>query len=194
MNKSITNKTRAILVGVFILVAYGVLVSFITQSKIIVMVFDVISGLAVIGVAVLMFPLFKSLSKSMSVSYLVSKYLEGVLMIIAGTVFLFASIQPVRDVIYNSIHLYIFIASGFLFYYLLYGSKLVPRFISIWGAAGIFALLVSTVLKLFSMQYVVIDYFLVLIITNEIFLAIWLMTKGFSESAINKQQIHNNRV
>jgi len=193
MIKPIANKTRAILVGVFILVAYGVLASAITQSKIIVMLSDIISGLAVIGIAVLMFPLFKSLSKSMSMSYLVSKYLEGVLMIIAGTVFLFSSIQPVRDSIYNSIHLYIFIASGFLFYYLLYKSELVPRFISIWGTAGIFALLVSTALKLFSIQYVAIDYFLVLIITNEIFLAIWLMTKGFNKSAINKNQIRNNK-
>lgn len=184
MIKQITNKTRAILVGIFILVAYGVLASTITQSKTIIMVSDIISGLAVIGIAVLIFPLFKSSNKSISVSYLVSKYLEGVLMIIAGIVFLFASTQSIRDAIYYGIHLYIFIASGFLFYYLLYKSELVPRFISIWGTAGIFALLVSTALKLFNIQYVVMDYFLVLIITNEIFLAIWLMTKGFSESAI----------
>lgn len=150
------------------------------------MVSDIISGLAVIGIAVLIFPLFKSSNKSISVSYLISKYLEGALMIIAGTVFLFASTQSIRDTIYYGIHLYLFIASGFLFYYLLYKSELVPRFISIWGVVGIFALLVSTALKLFSIQYVAIDYLLVLIITNEIFLAIWLMTKGFNPESIKE--------
>jgi len=72
---------------------------------------------------------------------------------------------------------------------LLYKSELVPKFISIWGALGILALFVSTALKLFGVQYAVIDYFLVLIITNEIFLAIWLIIKGFNKSVINKHQL-----
>lgn len=189
MFKSVNNKTRAILVGVFILVAYGILASLITQSKLIVMIFDMISGLAVIGISVLMFPLFKSLNKSISLSYLLLKYLEGILMIIGGIVFLFDSTQAIRDTIYNGIHLYIFIASAFLFYYLLYKSELVPKFISVWGALGILALLISTMTKLFNIHHPVVDYFLVLIITNEIFLAIWLMVKGFNKSKVSKHQV-----
>jgi hypothetical protein len=180
MNKKITNKTRAILVGIFILVAYGVLASSLTQSKIIVMIADIISGLAVIGIAVLMFPLFKQLNKSLSLGYLILKYVEGILMIIAGLLFLSTSSQYMRDIIYNGFHVYIFIISGFMFYYLLCKTELVPKFISIWGALGIFALLVSTLLNLANMNYPMVDYLLVLIITNEVFLAIWLMTKGFN--------------
>jgi hypothetical protein len=182
--KIISNKTRAILVGILILVAYGILASYLTQIKIIVMLADVISGLAVIGIAVLMFPLFKQLNKPIFLGYLILKYAEGILMIIAGLLFLDISLQYLRDIIYNDFHVYIFIISGFMFYYLLYKSELVPKFISIWGAFGIFALLLSTLLNLVNINYLMIDYLLALIITNEIFLAIWLMIKGFNKSAI----------
>ena len=184
MKKPIPNKTRAILVGIFILVAYGVLASSLTQSKIIVMLADVISGLAVIGIAVLMFSLFKQSNKSLSISYLILKYAEGILMIIAGILFLSTSLQYLRDIIYNNMHIYVFIISGFMFYYLLYRTKIVPRFIAIWGALGIFALMVSTLLKLVNIHYLMMDYLLVIIITNEVFLAIWLIIKGFNKSAI----------
>jgi hypothetical protein len=183
MTNNISDKTRSVLVGILILVAYGVLASSLTQSKIIVMLADMISGLAVIGIAVLMFPLFKQLNKFLSLGYLILKYAEGILMIIAGLLFLNTSLQYMRDTIYNGFHVYIFIISGFMFYYLLYKSELVPRFISIWGATGIFALLVSTLLTLVNINYPMIDYLLALIITNEVFLAIWLMIKGFNKSA-----------
>jgi hypothetical protein len=189
MFRNITNKSRAMLVGIFILVAYGVLASAMTQSKIIVMLADVISGLAVIGIAVLMFPLFKNLDKSLSRGYLILKYAEAILMILGGLLFFIDSTQYLRDIIYESFHIYVFIVSGFMFYLLLFKSKLVPRFISIWGAAGLFAILVSTLLNLVNIQYAFLDYFLVLIITNEVFLAIWLMVKGFNKSIINNYQI-----
>lgn len=181
MTNKISIKTRSIIVGILILVAYGVLASSLTQAKFIVMISDVISGLAVIGIAVLMFPLFKEY-KHLSLSYLLLKYVEGVLMIFGGLIFLNTSLQHFRELIYNNIHIHIFIVSAFVFYYLLYKTRSVPRFISIWGAIGIFALLVSTLLKLINIKYPVIDYLLILIITNEIFLAGWLMIKGIKKS------------
>jgi hypothetical protein len=183
MNKIISDRTRAILVGILILVAYGILASSLTKSKIIVMLADTISGLAVIGIAVLMFPLFKQLNKPISLVYLLLKYAEGILMIVAGLLFLDTSLQYMRDIIYNNIHIYIFIIGAFVFYYLLYRSGLVPRFISVWGALGTFALSVSTLLNLVNIHYSMIDFLLVLIITNEVFLAGWLIIKGFNKSA-----------
>lgn len=177
---SASQKVKAVWVGIFILVAYGVLVSAITDSRFWIMIADVISGLAVIGIAVLLSPFFKVFSKKISLGYFLLKILEGTLMITAGILFLNNSLQYVRDWIYNGIHLCIFIASGFIFYYLLYKTKLVPQFISIWGGIAIFALLATTVLKLVGLNYPVLDTLLVLIITNEAFLAIWLMVKGIN--------------
>jgi hypothetical protein len=173
---NMTNRTRSILVAALLLLAYGVLASTLTQNKLIVMIADVISGLAVIGIAVLMFPIFKNY-KYLSLTYILLKFVEGILMIIAGLIFLDADLQHYHDEIYNTFHLYIFITSGFLFYYLLYKTKAVPSFISIWGAMGLFVLLISTLLTLVNIKYPMLDYLLVLIITNEIFLAGWLIIK-----------------
>jgi hypothetical protein len=183
MTNKISIKTRSILAGVLILVAYGVLASALTQNKLIVMISDVISGLAVIGIAVLMFPIFKNYNY-LSLSYLSLKFVEGSLMIIGGLIFLDTSLQHFREVIYNNIHIYFFIAGAFVFYYLLYKTRIVPRFISVWGATGIFALLISTLFKVLNISYPEIDYLLILIITNEIFLAGWLMTKGINKSKL----------
>lgn len=185
MINNMKDKSKSIFAGIFILVAYGVLASALTQNKLIVIAADVISGLAVIGIAVLLLPFFKSASKKITYSYIFLKLLEGLLMIIAGLFFLIDSTQYLRDWIYNNIHVYAFIMGGFIFYYLLLKSKIVPRFISVWGALGIFALLASALLKLMNIQYPVIDYFLILIITNEIFLAVWLMTKGVKTQQTN---------
>ncbi|MEN7981936.1 MAG: DUF4386 domain-containing protein [Nanoarchaeota archaeon] len=178
------NRKTAIIVGALILIAYGVLVSIITQSKIPVMIADVISGFAVIGIAVLIFPFFK-ISNKLRITYLSLKIVEGTLMVIGGILFLINS--SMRDWIYSGIHLYVFIVSAFIFYYLLYKSKIVPRFISVWGAIAIFSLLLITILNLINFSYPPLEFLLILIITNEVFLAIWLMIKGFNLSAINSK-------
>lgn len=183
MNSKISDRIRAILTGTFLLIAYGVLASSITQQKLVVLLADVISGIAVIGIAVLMYPLFKLVKRKVSKVYLVLKYTEGILMITGGFIFLGSSTQYLRSTIYEDIHVYVFIISAFLFYYLLYETKLVPRFVSVWGTLGIFALLVSTFLSLLQIEYPALDYLLVLIITNEMFLAIWLMAKGFDKTS-----------
>ena len=174
------NKTKAIFAGAFILIAYGVLVSGITSNKSLVMISDVISGLAVIGIAAIMFPFYKRSNKKLSLSYLLLKFLEGTLMIAGGILFLNNSLQFMREWIYNGIHLWTFIISGFIFYYLLYKTKLVPRFIAVWGAIAIFVLLVKTAFMIVGLSYPILDVMLILIITNELILAIWLMVKGFN--------------
>lgn len=180
----INNKTKAVFAGIFILVAYSMLASEATDIKWVVALLDFISGLAVIGIAAIMYPFFKVAGKKMSLSYLLLKILEGALMIIAGVLFLNNSSQYFREWIYNGIQSYTFISSAFIFYYLLYKTKLVPRYISIWGAVAIFALFTKTVLSFFGLIIPVLDIMLILIITNEIFLAIWLMVKGFNLSEL----------
>ena len=72
-----THRKTAIIVGVLILVAYSVLGSGNPEAKILGMVLEVISGLAVITIAVLMFPLFKPYNKNASYLYLVFRSIEG---------------------------------------------------------------------------------------------------------------------
>ena len=180
-----SNRKTAIIVGSLILIAYGVLASSIIESKIIGMIFELISGVAVISIAVLMFPIFKPYNKRLTLIYLVFKTIEGALMIIAG--FLFLSINTLllgaRDWIYV-FHPYIFILSALMFYYLLYKSKLIPRFISVWGVIALILLLIINLLEITGYSFAMSIYLYFSIMLNEVFLAIWLIIRGFNPPAI----------
>lgn len=174
----------ATIVGILILTAYSMLIGEATDSKLIILVVDIISGLSVIGIAIFLYPLFKRYNKGLSVGYISLKLLEGLLMIAGGIFFLFDSTQEMRSLIYGDIHTYVFIVGAFIFYYLLFISRMVPRFISIWGGIAIFSLLVITILRIFDLSNPVIESFLILIITNEIVLSLWLLIKGFNQDSV----------
>lgn len=179
-NKVFSNKKTATIVGILILVAYSMLVSEVTDIKWIVLLLDVISGLAVIGIAALMYPLFKASDKQLSSGYLYLKIFGGLLTITAGIFFLSDSYQDWRSWIYNYPQTYEFIISASLFYLLLFKTKIVPRFISVWGLVACFTLLIANVTKSLGVNSPVLDALMVPIFANEIFLALWLIVKGFT--------------
>ena len=189
---SITLHQRAFLAGFFILLAYGVLISMMVNSPAIVLTADVISGLSVILIAILLYPLFSVSNPKLSMSYLLLKAIECGLMIFGGFLALFESTSSLREGIYNSIHLYVFIVSATILYILLYRSQILPRFIAIWGFVAISVLTLSTVLQIFQIKPEYLDYFLLLIITNEVFMAAWLMIKGFNSSRLENKNTQFN--
>ena len=172
--------------GALILIAYGVVGSFFLESSIIVMLLELISGAAVVGMAVLMFPILKPHNKNLTLGYVVVKIIDGVLIIVAAIILLSSStlLLEVRDWIYvNSTYLF---GIGFLILsYLFYQSKLVPRFISVWGLIASILLLASTLFNMMALSPTIPFFFSHLpVILNELFLAIWLIVKGFNPSAI----------
>ena len=183
-----SNRKTAIIVGALILVAYGVLASSITDSKITVLFFEVISGIAVIGIAVLMFPLFKRYNEKLSIWYIVFRSIEGGLMIIAGILFLSnsTSLLGIRDGIYMG-HGFIFAVAALMFYHLLYISKLIPRFIPVWGVIAAILLILGNLLEITGFIHPLLIYFYLPIVLNEVFLAFWLIVKGFNPSAIGSE-------
>ena len=76
-----------------------------------------------------------------------------------------------------------------MFYYLLYQSKLIPRFISVWGLIGAPLSLAGGLIAIFghragaSMPTSTMILGLPIVL-NELFIAIWLIAKGFNSSAI----------
>ena len=182
-----SDRKTAIIVGVLILLAYSLLGSGNQEAKILGMSLEVISGLSVIAIAVLMFPLFRPYNKRASFWYLVFRSIEGGLMIIAGILFLSHSalLLEIRDGIYVG-HTYIFAVAALIFYYLLYQSRLVPRWLSIWGGIAAILLILVNLLEATG----IISQLMILylpIILNELVLAIWLMVKGFNPSAIKSK-------
>jgi hypothetical protein len=179
-----THRKTAIIVGVLILVAYSVVGSGNPEAKILGMFLEVISGLAVITIAVLMFPLFKPYNKNASYLYIVLRSIEGGLLIVTGILFL--SHNTILLEIHSGIHAahaYIFAIAALIFYYLLYQSKLIPRWLSAWGVIAAILLILVNLLEVTG----IISELMILklpIILNELVLAIWLIVKGFNPSAI----------
>ena len=181
MNK---NRKNAIIVGLLILFAYAVLASSVIESKIVVMFSEALSGVAVIVISVIMFPLFKPYNEKASFAYIILRMIEGALMIIAGILFLSQStlLLGIRDGIYV-VHAYVFAVAALVFYYLLYQSKLIPRWLSIWGFIASILLIIVNILEVTEIISASMLWYLP-IISNELVLAIWLIVKGFNPSAI----------
>ena len=179
-----THRKTSIIVGVLILVAYSVIGSGNPEAKILGMFLEVISGLAVIVIAVLMFPIFKSYNKKLSFLYIVSRSIEGGLLVVTGFLYLSHNIQLLE--LHKGIHTghaYIFAIAALIFYYLLYQSKLIPRWISLWGVIAAILLILVSLLEVTG----IISELMILklpIVLNELVLAIWLLIKGFNPSAI----------
>ncbi|GAH37708.1 unnamed protein product, partial [marine sediment metagenome] len=88
----------------------------------------------------------------------------------------------IRDGIYVG-HGYIFAVAALFFYYLLYQSKLIPRWLSVWGFIASILLILANLLEITGLIPGSMILYLPIIL-NELFLAVWLIVKGFNPSAI----------
>jgi len=176
------NRTTAIAVGILILVAYSILGTNNPSAKTLSMLLELISGHAVIAIAVLMFPLLRPYGKKLALLYLTLKSVEGILMIIAGVFFFIHTplLLALRDTIYL-VHGYIFAVPALIFYYLLYQSKLIPRWLSVWGIVASVLLILVNVLEMINM-IPQLEILYLPIVLNELVLAMWLIIKGFNPS------------
>lgn len=87
------------------------------------------------------------------------------------------------------LYIVVFTLGAMMLYSLLYRSRLVPRFISIWGFLAAVLLLVGTLLLTFEAlggmsEGTVQLIFAPPIAVNEMVLAIWLIVKGFNSEAL----------
>ena len=76
---------------------------------------------------------------------------------------------------------------GLMFFYVLYQSKLVPRWLSGWGFVGTTLTILASLLLLFRLIDVITPIYIVLnlpLALQEMVLAVWLIVKGFNPSAI----------
>jgi hypothetical protein len=80
-----------------------------------------------------------------------------------------------------------FITGALMYYYVFYQSKLVPRWLSGWGFLGAALSLASAVLAIFGLLIPLSTVFILfnlVILVQEMVLAVWLIVKGFNPSAI----------
>ncbi len=170
-------------------------------------------GLALAMVPVMMFPILKKHNETLAVGYVVFRgALEGVTYLalvigwlslplisqgyvkaIEGEAFYFQSLGDLVLQTNNQIGnvaTIVFILGALMFYYLLYRSKLVPRWLSGWGLLAAVPYFVSGVLGLFALLSQMSSVQMVMVLplaVQEMVLAVWLIVKGFNPSAITAQ-------
>jgi hypothetical protein len=168
---------------------------------------ELINCAAVVGIAVLLFPILKKLNEALALGYVGVRVVEAAILtvaVISPLVLITLSQEYVAagasDASYfqtlgtlliaarahmAGLLVPVFFSLGaLLLYCLLYQSKLVPRFISVWGLIGVASVFTWNLLEAFGLSISAGLVFGLPIILNEIFLGFWLIVKGFDTSTI----------
>jgi hypothetical protein len=172
--------------------------------------FLLIMGLALAMVPVMMFPILKKQNEALALGYVVYRgALETFTTMAIVISWLFLTIlsqqytagAPDSSYLQTSgtlllkgsntigtISQIVFPLGALMFYCILYKSKLIPRWISGWGLIAVAWRLVMTSLDLFgisgSWSPVLVDLLDFPIFLQEMVMAVWLIVKGFTPSAI----------
>jgi hypothetical protein len=173
---------------------------------------ELINGIAVVGIAVALFPIFRKQDEALALGYVASRIIESVIILAALVIPLVLlalsqdyvaagapdapnfevvghSLLAVRANLAGQILGIVFSLAALLFYILLYQSRLVPRLISIWGLIAVVSLFTWNLLELLGLSISVGMIFALPIMLNEIFLGFWLILKGFSSpNAISESE------
>jgi uncharacterized protein DUF4386 len=164
-----------------------------------------VSGISVVGIAILMFPLLKPTSEPLALGYVGERIVELVLQVffyLAAPLFMIAIASGLRDGSVNAsasqsigpmlkaVHdvgivvLYLVTSvGGTIFAFLLYRSRLVPRALAVLGLIGYPVLLVGCLLDMFGVTDVTQGAGLLAVLPGGLFelvLPILLLVKGFS--------------
>ena len=169
--------------------------------------FAVISGVAVVGIGVLLFPLLKPTSEPLALGYVCERVVELVLQVVffmvtpllmitigkglrdgtldAATSQSLAQLKSLHDVAIVVLYL-VTSVGGTILAVLLYRSRLVPRWLAVLGLIGYPILFVGCVLDMFDVTDVTQGAGIIAIVPGglfELILPIWLLAKGFSSPA-----------
>ena len=161
---------------------------------------ELVNAIAVIGIGVLMFTVLKRHNETQAVGYLSLRIVEAVFcsLIVVSPLSLIrlgqnqpqasAALSIAERASISGLLVPVFFSLGaLLLYSSLYQSKLLPRFIPIWGLAATVLILTLNLLSIFGSELGmgISMLFALPIILNEIFMGVWLIAKGFNPSAVN---------
>ena len=168
-------------------------------------------GLALAMVSVILFPLLRRYNENLAVGYVLFRgALEAVMylaLVIGWLVIPLISQEYIKasaaDAAYfqslgdfvlaahgqiSHVLTIVFILGAWMFYYVLYESKLVSRWLSGWGLVATIPYIVSGVLGLFSSLSPMSSMQMVLVLPlalQEMVLAVWLIMRGFNSASVD---------
>ena len=155
-----------------------------------------LAGFALAMVPVVFWPVGKRYNETLAMGYVVFRgALEGVIYIATalGWLLLIAlSTQPdaaplagfvrtVEAVAWDQLVAIPFALGALMFYVLLYQSRLVPRWVSVWGLVGAVLYIVPPLGSMFGLSLGVL---MAPLAVQEMVMAVWLIAKGFNPRAV----------
>ena len=159
--------------------------------------------LAIPLIPVFAFPVLRKHSETLALSYIAFRLFEAVIFVLVDITKLslikvselyLAADAPTADVLANIgaaiqgwnewswvFYVLIFAFGALIFYTALYQSKLLPRWISVWGLIAIALMAISAFLAMFEVELTdaVFGLLVVPIMVQEMVMALWLIIKGF---------------
>lgn len=162
------------------------------------------------GIAIGLYPVLRKINPALALGSVASRLVEGVFVVVgalgllalltvsqgavaAGSSALAAAatasnlVLAVREWVHGYVALIPFGIGAFMYYVALYKSRLIPRWLSGWGLVAIVLFMVSTVYAGFTQEFgfsTVNTVLNVPIGLQEMALAIWLIAKGFDQTAL----------
>jgi hypothetical protein len=139
-----------------------------------------LNSVAVIAIGALMLPVLRPRTPAVAVAYLATRIFEGTFLTV-GAISLLMGFAHANVLAYNVAMAGLGIGSLF-FCAALYRSRLVPRFLAIWGFVGYAAFATGCILELSGVA----GAGLISTIPGglfELFFAVWLIARGFSSAA-----------
>jgi hypothetical protein len=167
----------------------------------------IIAALTSAGIAITLYPVLKRVSAGLALGSVVFRAIEAVFYLVAVIYLLSlvtlsqqfisagaaegSSLLPVGNLLLKLrehatlLGVFSFNVGAFMYYYLFFQSRLIPRWLSGWGIFAVTLMMVACVLALLSDRPITGYTFLVLpIALQEIVLAVWLIVRGFSTPTV----------
>jgi hypothetical protein len=167
---------------------------------------EIANGVAYVGIAVLVYPIFRPLFPSMALWYVAFRVIEFVMQTISSLSPMVLvslseralnagaagsdSLQAVGLLLIEGrawafqLVTVSLILGAVVFYTMLYKTRLVPRFISVWGWIAAFFVIVTALMEMFGVSPGIFEFLGVFMLLNELFLGVWLIVRGFDSSAL----------
>ena len=172
---------------------------------------ELTNHIAVVGIAVVIYPVLRPFSERLAVGYIVARSIESVIFII-GTMHLVALLNVSHEFVaagaptashfhtLGSLLLaghdwdraeFAFIAfslSALILNYLLFQARMVPRWLSGWGLFGAALILAARILVISGLEFssATVTMLDSPIMVQEMVFAVWLIVKGFNASAFTE--------
>jgi hypothetical protein len=172
-----------------------------------------ISAFASASIAICLYPILKKHHQALALGSVGFRVMEGMLYIIGVVALLSlltlsqeyvtagasnASLYQISATLLQAVKTWAgqlgvlaFTTGGMMYYYVFYQSKLVPRWLSGWGFLGAALSLASALLAIVGLLTPLSTVFILfnlIILVQEMVLAVWLIVKGFNSSAIAQSE------